>query len=129
MLDAYSFSDVTAVAIKKHIQKLREKSEKGDVDPAGAGATSADGTTPKSSPKKGVKTPTKAAGLKVPTSGKKSSVKKGTKRNADDDAKESGDPQEGAVGEEEDVKVETMAKGKRIKLKNGQFQVDEDDEE
>lgn len=127
MLDAYSFSDVTAVAIKKHIQKLREKSEKGDVDTAGA--TSAGGTTPKSSPKKGVKTPTKAAGLKVPTSGTKSSVKKGTKRNADDDAKESGDSQEGAVGEEEGIKVETMAKGKRIKLKNGQFQVDEDDEE
>lgn len=127
MLDAYSFLDVTAVAIKKHIQKLRERSEKGDVDPGGA--TSADGTTPKSSPKKGVKTPTKAAGLKVPTSGTKGSVKKGTKRNADDDAKEPGDSQEGAVGGNEGLKVEAMAKGKRIKLKNGQFQVDDDDEE
>ncbi|KAI4128635.1 MAG: hypothetical protein LQ347_004098, partial [Umbilicaria vellea] len=125
VFDAYSFPDVTAVAIRKHIQKLKEKAEKGDVNPAGT--TSANDTTPKSSPKKGPKTLSKAAGPKVPTSAAKPSAMKGTKRNADSDANESGDSQKGAVKEEEGLKVDTMTRGKRIKLINGQFQVDDDE--
>lgn len=126
VLNAYSFPDVTAVAVKRHIQKLKEKAEKGELNPAGA--TSTDGATPESSLKKGPKPPSKAAGPKVPTSAAKTSAKKGYKRNADSDVKESGDSQEGAVGEEEGLKVGTMAKGKRIKFIDGRFQVDEDDE-
>ena len=120
--------DVTALAIKKHIQKLREKAEKGDVDPTSA--TVADGTTPKSTPKKGPKTPTKAAGTKTPASATKSPAtkspaKKGTKRNADGDANGSGESQYSKDEEEKGLKVEQMGTGKRIKLENGKFLVDD----
>lgn len=104
---------------------MRERAEKGDVE----SAAPADGTTPKSTPKKAPKTPTKAAGTKTPTSAAKSPAKKGTKRNANGDAKESGELQEAADDDEEGLKVETTEVGKKIKLENGRFLADEGTEE
>ena len=118
-----TFSDVTSLAIQKHIAKLREKADKEGVDP-----TAADGT-PTSTPKRGPKTPTKAAGVKVATGATKTSAKKGAKRSANGNAKGSGESQETVDDEEEGLKVVNMESGKRIKLENGKFMVDEGAEE
>ena len=118
-----AFSDVTSLAIQKHIAKLREKADKESADP-----TAADGT-PTSTPKRGPKSPTKAASAKVATGAMKTSAKKGAKRTANGNAKASGEPQETVDDDEEGLKVEKMESGKRIKLENGKFMVDEGAEE
>lgn len=90
--------------MKKHIQKLREKAEKGGLNS------------------------TSTAGPKTPTSATKSAAKKGNKRNARGDAKGLGESQD-AVDDDEAVKVEKMEPGKRIKLERGRFVLDESGEE
>ena len=120
--------DVTAIAVRKHIQKLKEKVEKGDADPSSAAP--ADGTTPKSTPKstpkKAPKTPTKAAGTKTTTSAPKTtSTKKGIKRGANGDLKDTEVSQDAADGAKEGLKVGKMEEGKRIKLEDGKFLLNE----
>ncbi|KAA6409780.1 MAG: hypothetical protein FRX48_06392 [Lasallia pustulata] len=114
---------VTAIAIRKHIQKLKEKTEKGDTDPSSAAP--ADGTTPKGTPKKAPKAPTKATGTKTPTSAAKTSVKKGTKRGANGNPKDTGESQDAADSGEKELNVEMMEEGKRIKLEDGKFLLNE----